>query len=279
MEGPPARVLLAEDATATLGELRARLEGAGFEVLGVTSGAAEAVEEARRTSPDVALIAVRLPGGGVGATEGIVGAVDGCRVLALSSYEDRGAILQMLLAGAVGYVLKDAPIDEFSAIVQRAAGAEAGSPVDAIAELMMDLLREIADLSESEARLRRSEERFRGLVEAAPDAVVIVNQEGEIVLVNEQTELMFGFERSDLLGKHVEFLVPERMQLAHTEHRMDYRSDPRTRRLGAARGLLGRRMDGREFPVDISLSTLETDEGTLVVAFVRDMSERERTAP
>jgi PAS domain S-box-containing protein len=271
------RVLVADDGSAISG-LSAGLEEAGFQVVGVASDAGEAIEGARRTSPHVALISVRLPGGGVSATEGIVGGPDGCRVLALSAHEDRGAILHMLLAGAVGYVLKDAPSDEFAASVRRAAGDEIGSSADAMADLMGDLLREIADLSESEARLSRSEERFRGLVEAAPDAIVIVNQEGEIVLVNEQTELMFGYHRNDLLGNRVEVLVPERVQMTHIEHRMDYRSAPRTRRMGTARGLLGRRMKGEDFPVDISLSTVQTEEGALVIAFVRDMSERGRGA-
>jgi protein-histidine pros-kinase len=168
------------------------------------------------------------------------------------------------------------PAAELMAVVRRAAEADTGLAVDVVTGLMVDFLREIADRSESEARLRRSEERFRRLLESAPDAVVIVNEEGEIVLVNDQTEMMFGYERRILLGKRVEFLLPERFHTEHTERRMEYRSAPRTRRMGTVPGLTGRRMDGREFPVDVSLSALETDEGTLVIGFVRDMSERER---
>ena len=277
MEPFPLRVLVAEDEPATPGALVACLERAGIAVVGVASDAAEAIEKARRTSPAVALIDVRLPGGGVSATEGIVGSVDGCRVLALSAYEERGASLQILLAGAVAYVVKGTPTAELTAIVQRAARAEVVLSVDVMTGLMMDLLRDIADRSESEARLRRSEERFRGLLEAAPDAVVVVNQRGEIVLVNEQTELVFGYQRSDLLGERVEFLLPERFHMEHIEHRMEYHFAPRARRMGIVPGLVGRRMNGREFPVDVSLSVLETDEETLIIAFVRDMSERERT--
>ena len=277
MEPFPLRVLVAEDEPATPGALVACLERAGIAVVGVASDAAEAIEKARRTSPTVALIDVRLPGGGVSATEGIVGSVDGCRVLALSAYEERGAILQMLLAGAVAYVVKGTPTAELTAVVQRAARAEVVLSVDVMTGLMMDLLRDIADRSESEARLRRSEERFRGLLEAAPDAVVVVNQQGEIVLVNEQTELVFGYQRSDLLGERVEFLLLERFHMAHIEHRMEYHFAPRARRMGTVPGLVGRRMNGREFPVDVSLSVLETDEETLIIAFVRDMSEHERT--
>jgi len=272
MEPFPLRVLVAEDGSATPGTLVARLEQAGIAVVGAAADAAGAIEQARRTSPAVALIDVRLPGGGASATEGIIGGADGCRVLALAAHEDRGAILQMLLAGAVGYVVKDTPTGELAAIVRSAATADAGISVDVMTGLMKDLLREIADRSESEAALRGSEERFRGLLEAAPDAVVIVNDQGEIVLVNEQTELMFGYERRDLLGKRVEFLLPERFHLEHIEHRMGYRSAPRRRRMGTVPDLAGRRMNGREFPVDVSLSALETDEGTLIIAFVREVS-------
>ena len=253
----------------------ADLELAGFEVVGTSSDPEEVIEAVRRARPHVALIDVRSPGGGVAATEG-VSAVDGCRVLALAAYQDRREILEMLLAGAVGYVLKGTPSDEVASIDLRTARTEVGSTVDVPMEVITDLSKRSPTAPRVRPRLRRSKERFRGFVEAAPDAVIMVNQEGEIVLVNEETELMFGYDRSDLIGKRIEFLVPERFQLAHIRHRMRYRSAPRTRRLGTVHGLVGRRMKGEEFPVDISLSTFESDESHLVVAFVRDLSVGER---
>jgi len=117
---------------------------------------------------------------------------------------------------------------------------------------------------------------FGAFVESAPDAVVIITQEGRIALVNAQTERMFGYSRDELLNQPVEFLLPERFRGVHTTHRADYGSDPRARPMGAGLALFGLRKSGEEFPVDISLSPLPTDEGVLLTAAVRDITERKR---
>lgn len=113
-----------------------------------------------------------------------------------------------------------------------------------------------------------------GLVDAAPDGIVVTDESGLILLVNRQTEELFGYDRGELLGRAVEEFLPERSRQVHRAHRTRYRAAPRTRSMGAGLALFGRRHDGSEFPVEISLSPLRTDAGLRVVAVVRDIRER-----
>ena len=123
---------------------------------------------------------------------------------------------------------------------------------------------------------KRAEAKFRGLLEAAPDAIVGVNAHGLIVLANVQAERLFGYPRSELIGHRVEMLVPQTVRQIHPSHRAGYVRDPHPRPMGAGTELAGRRRDGTEFPAEISLSAIETEDGMIVSAAVRDVTERKR---
>ena len=141
---------------------------------------------------------------------------------------------------------------------------------------VLALVRTARQAEEQTRVIRLSETRFRGLLESAPDAIVIANARGDITLVNKQTEILFGYEREQLVGQRVEMLLPERFHERHRQHRGIYQADPRTRPMGLGLDLAGRRRDGTEFPAEISLSPLTTEEGMLVTAVVRDVTERKR---
>jgi len=121
---------------------------------------------------------------------------------------------------------------------------------------------------------RKAQRQFRNLLEAAPDAMVIIDSSGDIALVNAQAVGMFGFAREEMIGQKVEMLIPEHLRGSHSGHRDRYFESPKVREMGAGLELSGRRKDGSEFPIEISLSPLETDDGMFATAAVRDITDR-----
>lgn len=120
------------------------------------------------------------------------------------------------------------------------------------------------------------DDRFRILLDRAPDAIVVANAEGEIEFVNQQTEALFKYPREELIGRKIELLVPERFRTTHVFHRSRFVGAPNLRPMGSGIELFGRRKDGVEVPIEVSLSPLQTDDGVIVSAAIRDISERKR---
>ncbi|HEV3482598.1 MAG TPA: PAS domain S-box protein [Candidatus Acidoferrales bacterium] len=123
-------------------------------------------------------------------------------------------------------------------------------------------------------RRATQEQMFRTLLESAPDAMVIVNDVGRIQMINAQTEKLFGYSREELIGQPVERLMPDRFRSQHIHHRQGYSQSPRTRAMGVGLDLYGQRKNGTEFPIEISLSPIETVGGTLVASAIRDVTDR-----
>jgi protein-histidine pros-kinase len=142
------------------------------------------------------------------------------------------------------------------------------TPVSTNAGLLVaSTIREVRAGDESEAY-------FRTMLETAPDAMIIVDERGRIAIVNRQAEDMFGYTRAELLGNQVEMLLPEQVRKEHLEHRGGYAANPELRPMGPGLDLLGRRKDGREFPVEISLSPVETSSGMFISSVIRDVTKR-----
>src|SRR5665213_342843 len=137
-------------------------------------------------------------------------------------------------------------------------------------------LRGFIKVTRDVTEIKKAEDKFKGLLESAPDAMVIVNQTGKIELINGQAEKLFGYQREELYGQRIEILIPQRFRSQHPGHRDGYFASPKSRHMGAALELFALRKDGSEFPAEISLSPIVTPDGTLVTAAIRDMTERKR---
>jgi PAS domain S-box-containing protein len=141
-------------------------------------------------------------------------------------------------------------------------------------QAMANVLSSAIERKSDEEALRKSEATARAFLESAAEAIIAISRDGRIVLVNARTESMFGYRRGELIGQTLELLLPERVGEVHVQHRQAYFAEPRVRQMGRDLVLAGRRNDGTEFPVEISLTYVETPEGLLAMAFVTDITER-----
>lgn len=144
------------------------------------------------------------------------------------------------------------------------------TPINSSSGFMV--LAAIVDITER----KRMEERFRRVVEYAPSAMVMIDHSGRIVLVNAQTEQLFWVARSALIGQSIEILVPSRLRAEHVHFRNGFFESPQARPMGVGRDLFAQRADGTEFPVEIGLNPIETEDGPMVLASIIDITERHR---
>jgi PAS domain S-box-containing protein len=268
------RVLIADDDRALASALADTVKAAeGMEVVGVRHDADSAVNAAAIVRPDVVLVDVRMPGGGVAATRRILAQQAGVAVVGLSAHEDEATALSMLEAGAVGYLVKGMPEVEITEAIRRASRGQMSMPADLGMGTLRDLLSKLHDTTEAAKALRSSEERVRSLLDAMPDALLIVNTRGEIVVANAPTQRLFGYSPGELVGQSIDVLVPDRFKAAHSRLVGDFQKHPRGRPMGTGIPLYGRRKNGTEFPVDISLGRMHDGGEMAVVAAVRDITE------
>ncbi len=288
--GPPIKVLLIEDSPGDarlIETLLAQSRELSFEVEWLDTLTA-GMERLMACKVDVVLLDLGLPESvGIDTLQRLFARMQSVpTVVVLSGLNDETIALQAVQFGAQDYLVKG-HVDSALLVRSIRYAIERGQAKEALQKIHAELeervqqrtiaLTNAIDALHAEiAERKRADEKFKWVLESAPDAMVIANIEGKIRIVNSQTEKLFGYERDELYAQTIEALMPQRFRSRHISHRASYFSNAEAREMGTDMDLYGLRKDGSEFPVSISLSPLDTEEGRLIIAAIRDISERKQ---
>ena len=269
-------VLIADDDAAVREALADLLsDESSLTLVALAATADEAIEIAARERPDVALLDVRMPGGGgPRAAREIAVRSPSTRCLALSAREENASVYEMLEAGASGYLVKGASDREIVEAIHRAARLQLSMSAELAIACFRELLQDVSQRKTLELSLQKSEEKFRSLLESAPDAKLVVDSRGLIEEVNAQAERLFGYPREELVGRAADMLLPQGLREAWVRSSPVWADPGEGGRADQPMEFVVRRKDTTKLPVDVSLSPLETEHGRVAVATIHDLTER-----